>query len=130
MNPKQIWGNLAVTDLARTTKFYTALGFKSNNKHISEELTSFYFGNDNLVLHFFLKDILQNNMQVEVADAQKVTEILFTLSAESRQEVDDWQKEVESAGGKIISAAQEFGKGYYGFLFSDPDGHKFNVFYM
>jgi predicted lactoylglutathione lyase len=30
MNPKMIWSNLAVSDLDRTTKFYTELGFKSN----------------------------------------------------------------------------------------------------
>lgn len=26
MNPKMIWSNLAVSDLERTTKFYTELG--------------------------------------------------------------------------------------------------------
>ena len=25
---------------------------------------------------------------------------------------------------------EEFGKGYYGFVFADPNGHRFNVFYM
>ncbi len=38
--------------------------------------------------------------------------------------------EVENAGGKIITKPEAFGEGYYGFLFADPDGHKFNVFYM
>jgi catechol 2,3-dioxygenase-like lactoylglutathione lyase family enzyme len=28
MKPKKIWANFAVDDLERTTKFYTALGFK------------------------------------------------------------------------------------------------------
>lgn len=31
MKPKMIWANLAVSDLERTTKFYTELGFKSND---------------------------------------------------------------------------------------------------
>jgi len=53
---------------------------------------------------------------------------MFTLSAESKEEVDNWQKEVKKAGGKIISNAEEFGNGYYGFVFTDPDEHKFNVF--
>ncbi len=52
------------------------------------------------------------------------------ISAESREQVDDWESEVGKAGGTIISHAEEFGKGYYGFVFADPDGHKFNVFYM
>jgi predicted lactoylglutathione lyase len=128
MNPKMIWSNLAVSDLERTTKFYTELGFKSNGS--SKELTSFFVGEDDFVMHFFLKDILKTSIKSEIADSQNVNEVLFTLSAESKDQVDNWEKEVERAGGKIISKPEEFGKGYYGFVFADPDGHRFNVFYM
>jgi len=128
MNPKRIWSNLAVSDLERTTKFYTQLGFKPNGK--SKELTSFLFGEDDFIMHFFLKDILETNIKVEITDSQNSNEVVYTLSAESKDQVDNWAKEVEPAGGKIISEPEEFGKGYYGFVFADPDGHKFNVFYM
>ncbi len=128
MNPKMIWSNLAVSDLERTTKFYTELGFKPNGK--SKELTSFFIGEDDFVMHFFLKDILKTSIKGEITDSQNANEVLFTLSAESKDQVDNWAKEVERAGGKIISKPEEFGKGYYGFVFADPDGHKFNVFYM
>ncbi len=128
MNPKKIWANYAVSDLERTTKFYTELGFKSNGA--SKELTSFFIGEDNFVMHFFLKDILQTFMKSEIANSQKLNEIIFTLSAETKDEVDNWAKEVEKAGGKIISKPEEFGKGYYGFDFADPDGHRFNIFFM
>jgi predicted lactoylglutathione lyase len=130
MNPKKIWSNLAVSDLDRTTKFYTELGFKPNGLHTSKELTSFFFGDNEFVMHFFLKEVLRNNMKIEIADSQQVTEVMFTLSAESKDEVDSWAREVEKAGGQIISKPEEFGKGYYGFVFADPDGHKFNVFHM
>lgn len=128
MNPKMIWSNLAVSDLERTTKFYTELGFKSNGK--SNELTSFLIGKNDFVMHFFLKDILKTSIKGEITDSQISNEVIYTLSAESKDQVDDWAKEVESAGGKIISEPEEFGKEYYGFVFADPDGHKFNVFYM
>ncbi|EJL65593.1 VOC family protein [Flavobacterium sp. CF136] len=128
MNPKMIWSNLAVSDLERTTKFYTELGFKPNGK--SNELTSFLIGKNDFVMHFFLKDILKTSIKGEIIDSQVSNEVIYTLSAESKDQVDDWAKEVESAGGKIISEPEEFGKGYYGFVFADPDGHKFNVFYM
>ena len=128
MKPKKIWSNLSVNDLERTTKFYTELGFKSNGK--SKELTSFFVGENDFVMHFFLKDILKISIKSEIADSQNVNEVLFTLSAESKEQVDNWEKEVERAGGKIISKPEEFGKGYYGFVFADPDGHRFNVFYM
>jgi uncharacterized protein len=129
MKPKKIWSNLAVSDLDRTTKFYTGLGFKPNGTS-SKELTSFFVGEDDFVTHFFLKDILKTSIKGEITDSQNANEVLFTLSAESKDQVDNWEKEVERAGGKIISRPEEFGKGYYGFVFADPDGHRFNVFYM
>ncbi len=128
MKTKKIWANLGVEDLERTTKFYTELGFKPNGA--SKELTSFFVGEDEFVIHFFLKDILQSNVKGELADLKNGNEVIFTLSAESKEEVDNWEKEVKKAGGRIISNAEEFGNRYYGFVFSDPDGHKFNVFYM
>lgn len=128
MNSKKIWANLAVSDLDRTTKFYTQLGFKQNGA--SNELTSFFFSGDNFIMHFFLPDILKTNTNIEISDSHRSNEIIFTLSAESKDQVNDWAKEVENAGGTIISKPKEFGEGYYGFVFADPDGHKFNVFYM
>ncbi len=128
MKPKMIWSNLAVSDLERTTKFYTELGFKSNGEN--DELTSFFVGDDDFVMHFFLKDKLKPSMKGEIIDSKKANEVIFTLSAESKDQVDNWAKEVEKAGGKIISKPEEFGEGYYGFVFADPDGHKFNAFYM
>ena len=128
MNPKKIWSNLAVSDLDRTTKFYTELGFKPNGS--SKELTSFLFGENNFVMHFFLKDILKISINGELADSHQINEILFTLSAQNIEQVNDCAIEVEKAGGKIITKPEAFGEGYYGFLFADPDGHKFNIFYM
>ena len=128
MNPKKIWSNLTVSDLERTTKFYTALGFRSNGR--SEDLTSFFFGDNNFVMHFFLTEKLQANIEIEISDAHVASEVVFTLSAESQEEVDSWESAVPQAGGTIISKAKAFGEGYYGLVFADPDGHKFNVFYM
>ena len=128
MNPKKIWANFTVSDLDRTTKFYTALGFKPNGR--SEDLTSFMIGENNFIIHFFLEESLKANVKIELVDAQIANEILFSLSADSKAEVDHWEREVQSAGGTITSKAEEFGKGYYGLEFADPDGHKFNVFYM
>lgn len=128
MKPKKIWANLGVSDLERTTKFYMELGFKSNGA--SNELTSFFMGDNDFIIHFFLKEVLKTNTSLNLADSAKENEIIFTLSAETKEEVDKWAKEIEPAGGKLISKPEAFGEGYYGFVFADPDGHKFNVFYM
>ena len=119
MKTKKIWSNIAVSNLERTTKFYTELGFKPNGN--SKELTSFLVGEDNFIMHFFLKDILKTAMKGELTDTENSNEVIFTLSAESKDEADLWAKEVKKACGKIISEPEEFGKGYYGFVFAaDP----------
>lgn len=130
MKPKMIWANLGVNNLDVTTKFYMDLGFKPNGEHTSKELTSFFFGADEFVIHFFQNEILSKNLQTEISDSKKVTEVQFTLSASGKEEVDQWEKEVEKAGGTLLSKANAFGDNYYGFDFADPDGHRFNVFYM
>lgn len=128
MKTKKIWANFGVGDLERTTTFYKQLGFKQNGA--SDQLTSFFFGDGNFIIHFFLKNILEPGMKGQIIDTKAGNEIIFTLSADSKEEVNSWEKEVQQAGGTIVSRAEEFGEGYYGFVFADPDGHKFNVFYM
>lgn len=128
MQPRKIWANYSVANLERTTKFYEQLGFRHNGA--SERLTSFLFGEAGFIIHFFLRDVLEPAMKGPIADTGAGNEIIFTISAESREEVDSWAVEVRAAGGTVVDEPEEFGKGYYGFVFADPDGHKFNVFYM
>ncbi len=126
-----IWANLAVTNLDRTQKFYTELGFKPNNPHSSNELVSFFMAGNEFIIHFFLKNVIERNLKtMHFGDPQSSNEVIFTLSAESKNQVDDWAAEVKKAGGTIVSEPESFGENYYGFVFADPDGHKFNVFFM
>jgi len=126
MKPKKIWANIGVKDLQRTTGFYTALGFKSNGD--SKELTSFIFGNDDFIIHFFVEERFKNDVNGKIADLNQGSEVIFSLSATSKEEVNKYAEEVKKAGGSIYAAPQVFEKGYT-FGFSDPDGHKFNVLY-
>lgn len=128
MKPKSIWANLTVSDLERTTRFYNALGFEANGTPNSQ-LTSFFFGDSKLVIHFFARDVLQANVNMELTDPQQTNEVIFTLSAETRDQVDRWADEIRDAGGLLVSEP-ESKDGFYGFVFADPDGHKFNVFHM
>lgn len=128
MKTKKIWANLGVENLERTTKFYSELGFKRNGHNTSSELTSFIFGEENFIIHFFIKDRFKWAVNDEMADLKLGNEIIFSLSAESKEEVNEWLTIVEKAGGRIFAELQDYGKGYF-FGFSDPDGHKFNVLY-
>jgi predicted lactoylglutathione lyase len=129
MKTKKIWANFGVENIERTTKFYKQLGFKQNGEP-NQQLTSFLFSDENFVIHFFLKEMLEPAMKGQIIDTKAGNEIMFTISADTKEEVNSWEKEVQQAGGTIVSKPEEFGEGYYGFAFADPDGHKFNVFQM
>jgi predicted lactoylglutathione lyase len=128
MKAKKIWANLAVSDLERTTRFYTDLGFALNNTHTSKELTSFIIGEENFVVHFFLKEVLQSNINGSLIDTKQGNEVIFSLSAESKEEVMAWVEKVRKAGGTISIEYKEIDKGCF-CVFSDPDGHKYNVLF-
>lgn len=128
MNSKSIWANLVSDNMDRTRKFYSALGFKSNDDSNSDEMTSFSFGQHNFVINFFGKSRLENDFLGKAADTQKQNEIIFSLSAGNRAEVDQWHEKVVSAGGNVIAKPYDYDRGYT-FVFADPDGHKFNVLY-
>lgn len=128
MNAKKIWANFSVKDAERTNQFYTQLGCKPNGTNSYPKLASFLFGDDNFVIHFF-----EQGSQIDeyiTTGAKSSNEIIFTLSAETEQEVIDLANKVKAAGGSIFKEAGRDKAGYFGFGFSDPDGHRFNVLLM
>src|SRR5437899_177319 len=128
MESKLIWANFVSSDLEKTNKFYTELGFKPNGKYKAEEAASFFFGQNNFVINFFTKKRLEKDVNGNLSNPKGENEVLFSLSAESKDDVDNWVEKVKSAGGTIFSNPQNYEKGYT-FGFADPDGHKFNVLY-
>ena len=131
---KMIWANLAVKDTGRTRKFYKAVGFKPNEPDDSSNavLASFLFGENDFVIHFFAEDALREAIETDLTDTGLSNELMFTLSAEGREEVDEWAEKVRDAGGTVFSEPQEFSPKaidgtFYGCGFADPDGHRFNV---
>jgi len=121
-----IWANYVVKDVKRTDEFYTQLGFTPNNTNNFPKLASFLFGDDKFVIHFFEQGSGINDFLTSGSNS----EIIFTLSAETEKEVKEWAEKVKNAGGVIFKEVQRDEKGYYGFAFADPDGHKFNVLLM
>lgn len=128
MEPKLIWANFASSDLNRTHTFYTALGFKTNGIYSDSDGASFMFGQNNFIINFFTEERLKKDVNGNVTLPISTNEIIFSLSATDREEVDSWAEKVKLAGGIIISGPQNYEEGYT-FCFADPDGHKFNVLY-
>jgi uncharacterized protein len=124
MKPKMIWANFSVKDASRTNQFYTELGFAPNGPNNNPKLASFLFGDGNFVIHFF-----EQGSQIDeyLSSGPKSGEIIFTLSAETTEEVKEWMDKVKEAGGEILSEADRDKTNHYGFAFADPDGHRFNI---
>jgi uncharacterized protein len=128
MQAKKIWANFSVKDAKRTNEFYTQLGFTTNNTNNYPKLASFLFGDDGFVIHFF-----EQGSQIDeylAPGATTSSEIIFTLSAETEAEVKEWAERVKNAGGTLFKEPARDEANYYGFVFADPDGHKFNVLLM
>ncbi|HSF54408.1 MAG TPA: VOC family protein [Algoriphagus sp.] len=134
MKPKKIWANLGVENINRTKEFYLALGFKLNGNP-SPDLVSFFFGDDEFVIHFFENEKLKPALEGELSDLKRGNEVIFSLSAENKDQYDYWVDEIEKAGGKIFFDSNRDRKefydknGYFVCVFADPDGHKFNLLY-
>jgi len=126
MNPKMIWANFSVKDVARTRAFYTELGFQPNGKNDHPKLASFLFGDHGFVIHFF-----ERGSQIDEYLAPNTSgEIIFTLSAETEAEIKEWVEKVSNAGGTVFQEAGRDETNHYSFGFADPDGHRFNVLLM
>ncbi len=128
MKTRMIWANLAVDDLKRTATFYKSLGFTPNGEMTSDKLVSFRVGNSGFIINFFKRTEVDTDVNAEIGKWQGQSEILFSLSADSKAEVDQWREIILEAGGKVVSDPQNYLEGYT-FCFSDPDGHKYNVLY-
>lgn len=128
MKTKQkIWANFSVKNAEVTDQFYRQLGFTSNGFNKELKLSSFLFGEDNFVIHFF-----EQGSQIDEFLTPGITssEIIFTLSAENEEEANELANKVKAAGGNILKEVRRDEAGYYGFTFADPDGHKYNVLVM
>ena len=99
MKAGKIWANVSVKIAKLTNEFYTQLGFKANKPNSDPKLASFIFGDKEFVIHFF-----EQNSQIDEylkPDSKNGNEIIFTLSAETEQEVKDWENQVQAAGGRL-----------------------------
>lgn len=131
MKTHQVWANLPASNVETIRAFYTALGFGINGDGgDTDQLASFVVGDSEFVVHFFAEEQFGSSSEGEIADTAQGSEIMFTLSADSHEEVDEWAEAVEAAGGTVFSKPQAVmdNDDWYGCGFADPDGHKWNVF--
>ena len=128
---QDIWLNLPVKDLARSVRFFTEIGFARNpGPGNSERSASFVIGEKKVILMLFAEDVFSGFTNNPLSNTTKGTEVLFSLGADSRDQVDDIANRARSAGGTVFGEPKESSGFMYGCGFCDPDGHRWNVLFM
>jgi uncharacterized protein len=125
---KQIFINLAVSDLQKSFDFYTALGFV-NNPQFSDDSGKCMVWSENIFLMLLSHEKFNSFATKPIADTKSSLAGLYSLSLESVDEVNKMVENGLKAGGIEPHEMRD-----YGFMqqrsIEDFDGHTWEVFYM
>ncbi|TKB99469.1 VOC family protein [Pedobacter cryotolerans] len=129
---KEIWANLPVANINKSVEFFTKMGFEKNERFpFTDTMASFFIGEKSrFVMMLFRNDVIEGFCGNKVSDTSKGTEVLFSIDAESPQEVDQMLQKAEDAGGTIYAHGGEKDGWMYGGGFIDLDGHRWNLLHM
>src|SRR4051794_27711400 len=121
---KELWINLPVKDLTKSKAFFSKLGLSFLPRHEnSNDMAGLIIGEKKIIVMLFPEATLKGFMQTELTDTQKSNEVIFSIDAESREEVDEMARKVEDAGGTVFAKPGENQGWMYGCGFADLDGH-------
>jgi predicted lactoylglutathione lyase len=120
--------NLPVKDLAKTSEFFTKLGF-SFNQQFGDENTACMVISDEAYAMLHVEPVFKEFTQQDVTDTSKSREVIVGLSAESREQVDQLVDRALAAGGQPFGEPEDQGFMYMR-AFRDLDGHQWSSIYM
>lgn len=120
----QIFVNLPVSDLARSIKFYAALGWAHNPEFTGDEASSIVISE-----HIYLMAVTEKFFATMTEDAPRGAEAVVALTVESKEKVDELVETAIANGGAAAGkpTVESF---MYGRGFTDPDGHRFELVHM
>lgn len=126
---RQIFINLPVSDLEASKTFFAALGFSFNPDFTDENAACMIISNDHSYAMLLAKPFFKGFTPKEIADAKTTTEVLLSLSCDSREAVDAMVAKAVAAGGKTYNDPKDYGF-MYQHGFEDLDGHIWEMFHM
>lgn len=124
----RIFINVPVADVSRSLAFFKALGYSQNSQFcgateacmvISETIAVM------LLTHAKFREFTPK----AICDTTKAVEVLFCLTCDSRQEVDDLVARALAAGGTTYDKPEDLGF-MYSHSFVDLDGHGWGLAYL
>ena len=125
---RSIFITLPVTDVARATAFYTAIGF-TQNATFSNEQASAMIWSDTIQVMLAQVSMIATLTGKIVVDPKTHTSALFAISLESRGAVDAMNAAALAAGGRELHGAEDEGF-LYSRAFEDPDGNGWGPMFM
>jgi predicted lactoylglutathione lyase len=126
---RMVFVNLPIKDVKRSIGFYTALGFRFDERFTNDTAAGLIIEEDHSYAMLLTREYFKTFIKTEVADPTKVTQVLVALSCDSRAAVDDIVRKAVEAGGKDAREPQDHGF-MYARAFADPDGHVWEPFWM
>lgn len=123
---KSYWLNIPVKDVAKSMKFFEKIGFEVNGGE--DDTMAQVLVNDQPIL-LFKDDVLQSFIGGRLTDTSSGNEFVISFNMGTNREVDEFCEKVTINGGWVLEGPAII-RGYYGCLFTDPDGHKYNVIVM
>ena len=125
-----LWLNASSKDLTTAKEFFQKIGFEMNEKHGNPEMVSMFVGNNRVVVNLFPETTFKMFTNSAINNSKETTEVLFSLGASSREEVDSIAKKAVEAGGNLFAKPGEKDGWMYGCGFADLDGHRWNILFM
>jgi uncharacterized protein len=87
---KEFWITLPAKDLSKSKEFFTKLGFTLNPRFSnSDEMVGLMIGDKKIIVNLVPETTFKNFTGNEIADTKQATEVLLSIDAESREEVDE-----------------------------------------
>jgi len=126
---RMIFPNLAVEDLDRSVRFFTALGFTFDERFTDETATAMTV-NEQATVMLLTREKFAEFTGKQIVDSKTQIEAIIAVSAESRQEVDQLADKALASGGSPATDPVEMGDFMYARSFEDPDGHHWEVVWM
>lgn len=125
---KQIFINLPIKDLAKSTEFYLKMGF-TINPQFSDDSGKCMVWSDHIFVMIMTHEKFHSFTSKPIADTNKNIAGILSLSVENLETVNKIVDGAVSAGGKESAEMKD-----YGFMqlrtVEDFDGHTWEVFFM
>ena len=124
----KIFVNLPVADLPRSIAFYTAMGFTQNLQFSDATAACMVISEENYVM-LLTHERFRGFSDAPIPDARKTTGLMIALDRASRAAVDVTANAALAKGGTEPRPARDLGF-MYNRTIADPDGHRWEPFFM